>query len=52
MGPLSNSFGNLYILVSVDYIFALIEAIPSKLNDYKVIIKFLKENIFSLWNAL
>jgi len=47
MGPFPNSFGNQYILVTVDYMSKWVEAIPSKTNDKKVVIKFLKENIFS-----
>ena len=47
MGPFPNSFGNQYILVAVDYVSKWVEAIPSKTNDNKVVIKFLKENIFS-----
>ena len=47
MGPFPNSFGNQYILVAVDYVFKWGEAIPNKTNDNKVVIKFLKENIFS-----
>ena len=47
MGPFPNSFGNLYILLAVDYVSKWVEAIPTKSNDNKVILKFLKENIFS-----
>ena len=47
MGPFSNSFGNQYILVTVDYVSKQVETIPSNTNDNKVVIKFLKENIFS-----
>ena len=47
MGPFPNSFGNQYILVAVDYVSKWVEAIPSRTNDNKVVIKFLKENIFS-----
>ena len=47
MGPFPNSFGNQYILVAVDYVSKWVEAIPCKTNDNKVVIKFLKENIFS-----
>ena len=47
MGPFPSSFGNQYILVAVDYVSKWIEAIPSRTNDNKVVIKFLKENIFS-----
>ena len=46
MGPFPNSFGNQYILVAVDYGLKWVEAIPSKINDNKIIVKFLKENIF------
>jgi len=46
MGPFSSSFGNQYILVVVDYVSKWVEAIPSRTNDNKVAIKFLKKNIF------
>ncbi|RVW20784.1 Gag-Pol polyprotein [Vitis vinifera] len=41
------SFGNSYILVGVDYVSKWVETIPCKYNDHKVVLKFLKENIFS-----
>nr|CAN64115.1 hypothetical protein VITISV_008525 [Vitis vinifera] len=47
MGPFSMSFGNSYILVGVDYVSKWVEAIPCKHNDHRVVLKFLKENIFS-----
>jgi len=47
MGPFSPSFGFLYILVAVYYVSKWIEAIPSRNNDHKTVIKFLKENILS-----
>ncbi|KAL6334767.1 hypothetical protein AAG906_021426 [Vitis piasezkii] len=47
MGPFPMSFGNSYILVGVDYVSKWVEAIPCKQNDHKVVLKFLKENIFS-----
>ena len=43
MGPFSNSFGNLYILVAVDYVSKWVEAVASKTNDNKVVVEFLKE---------
>ena len=46
MGLYLNSFGHQYILVTVDYIFKWVEAIPCKTNDNRVVVKFLKENIF------
>jgi len=45
MGPFPSSFGFLYILVAVDYVSKWIEAIPSRNNDHKTMIKFMKENI-------
>ncbi|XP_042479737.1 uncharacterized protein LOC122060691, partial [Macadamia integrifolia] len=51
MGPFPNSFGNLYILLPVDYVSKWIEAIPCKSNDHKVVVQFLKENIFSRFGA-
>jgi len=47
MGPFPSSFGFLYILVAVDYVSKWIEAIPSRNNDHKTVIKFLKEDILS-----
>jgi len=51
MGSFSNSFGNQYILIVVDYMSKWVEIIPSKTNDNKVVIKFLKENIFSYFRT-
>ena len=47
MGPFPNSFGHQYILLDVDYVSKWVEAIPCKTNDNKVVVKFLKEKIFS-----
>ena len=47
MGPFPMYFGNSYILVGVDYVSKWVEAIPCKQNDNRVVLKFLKENIFS-----
>ena len=47
MGPFPTSFGYSYILVGVDYVSKWVEAIPCKTNDHRVVLKFLKENIFS-----
>jgi hypothetical protein len=47
MGPFLNSCGNLYILVAVDYVSKWIEAITTKINDQKVVCKFVQTNIFS-----
>ena len=47
MGPFPPSNGNSYILVVVDYVFKWIEAIATKTNDSKVVVKFVKGMIFS-----
>ena len=51
MVPFPSSFGNQYILVAVDYISKWVEAIPTRTNDSKVVVKFLKENIFSRFDT-
>ena len=47
MRPFLISFGYSYILVGVDYVSKWVEAIPCKYNDHKIVLKFLKKNIFS-----
>ena len=47
IGHFSNSFGNQYILVAVGYVSKWVESLPSKNNNNKVVVKFLKENILS-----
>ena len=47
MGPFPTSYGHAYILVGVDYVSKWVEAIPCKTNDHRVVLKFLKANIFS-----
>ena len=47
MGPFPTSYGHTYILVGVDYVSKWVEAIPCKTNDHRVVLKFLKGNIFS-----
>ena len=47
MGPFSSSFGYIYILVGVDYVSKWVEAVPCRAVDHRLVLKFLKENIFS-----
>ena len=47
MGPFPMSFGYSYILVGVDYVSKWVEAISCKTNDHRVVLKFLKEKVFS-----
>lgn len=45
IGPFPPSFGNLYILVVVDYVSKWIEAAALPTNDVKVVTRFLQKNI-------
>ena len=47
MGPFPSSHGFTFILVAVDYVSKWIEAIATKTNDSKVVVKFVKEHIFA-----
>ena len=47
MGPFPSSYNNIYILLAVNYVSKWVEAIASPTNDSKVVIKFLKKNIFT-----
>ncbi|GJT45218.1 uncharacterized protein Tco_0953933 [Tanacetum coccineum] len=47
MGPFPPSFGNVYILLAVDYVSKWVEAKATKTDDAKVVADFVKANIFS-----
>ncbi|KAL4355228.1 hypothetical protein GQ457_06G012260 [Hibiscus cannabinus] len=47
MGPFPSSFGNLYILLAVDYVSKWAEAISNTHNDAKTVQRFIKKNIFT-----
>ena len=47
MGPFPNSFGNQFILVAIDYVSKWVEGLPTKTNDNKVVVKFLKKKTSS-----
>ena len=47
MGPFPPSFGNLYILVAVDYVSKWVEAAACATNDSKVVVKFVQKHIFT-----
>ena len=47
MGPFPLLFGYIYILVGVDYVSKWVEAVPCRAADHRVVLKFLKKNIFS-----
>uniref|UniRef100_A0A2N9HU83 Integrase catalytic domain-containing protein n=1 Tax=Fagus sylvatica TaxID=28930 RepID=A0A2N9HU83_FAGSY len=52
MGPFPQSFGNLYILLAIDYASKWVEASACKVNDHKVMLKFFREHIFSRFGML
>ena len=52
MGPFVCSHGMKYILVAVDYVAKLVEAIALANNEGKSVTAFLKKNIFSRFGTL
>jgi len=46
MGPFPSSFGNLYILLVVDYVSKWIEVKTTRTNDVKVVLDFVRTHIF------
>jgi len=49
MGLFPNLFGNEYILVCVHYVSKWVEVIPTRTNESKVVVRFLRENIISTY---
>ncbi|KAL5565361.1 hypothetical protein UlMin_028525 [Ulmus minor] len=47
MGPFPPSFSNKFILVAVDYVSKWVEAVALPTNDSRVVIRFLRKNIFA-----
>jgi len=47
MGPFPSSFENEYILFAVDYVSKWVEVVPTRTMKARVIVKFLRKNIFS-----
>ena len=47
MGPFLPSFGNLYILLAVDYVSKWVEAIACPKNNANTVVSFLQKNILS-----
>ena len=47
MGPFPPSFGNLYILLAVDYVSKWVEAIAYPKNDANTVVGFMQKNILS-----
>ena len=46
MGPFPQSFGNLYIIVAVDYVSKWVEAAALPTNDAKTVVVFLQKIFF------
>ena len=51
MGPFPPSFGNIYILLVVDYVSKWVEAIAYPRNDANTVVGFIQRNIFSRYGA-
>ena len=51
MGPFPSSFGNLYILLAVDYVSKWVEAIACPINDASTLVGFIQRNILSIFRA-
>jgi hypothetical protein len=47
MGPFPVSFGNIYIILAVDYVSKWVEAKATRTDDSRVVADFVKSNIFS-----
>ena len=52
MGPFPPLFGNMYILLVVDYVSKWVEVIACPINDANTIMGFIQRNIFSRFGAL
>ena len=47
IGPFPSSYSNSYILVAVDYVSKWVKAIATATNNNKVVMSFLRKNIFN-----
>ena len=52
MRPFPPSFGNLYILLVVDYVSKWVEIITCPRNDANIIVGFIQRNILRRYGAL
>ena len=51
MGPFLSSFGNMYILLAVDYVSKWVEATTCPRNDAMTVVGFIQRNILSRFGA-
>ena len=47
IGPFPSSFGNLYILLVVDYVSKWVEVIACPINDASTVVGFIQRNLLS-----
>ena len=52
MGPFLPLFGNLYILLAMDYVSKWVEAIACPINDANTVVGFIQRNSLSRYGAL
>ena len=51
MGPFPSSFGNIYILLAVDYVSKWVEATTCPRNNVTTVVGFIQRNILSRFGA-
>ena len=51
MRPFPSSFGNMYILLSVDYVSKWVEVTTCPINDAITMVGFIQRNILSIFGA-
>ena len=51
MGPFPSSFGNIYILLAMDYVYKWVEASSCPRNDAITVVGFIQRNILSRFKA-
>ena len=51
MRPFPSSFGHMYTLMAVDYVSKWAEAIPTRTNDASVVVKFLRNHLFTRFDT-
>ena len=51
MGPFPSSFGNIYVLLVVDYVSKWVKALACPRNDASTMVGFIQRNILSIFGA-
>ena len=52
MGPFPSSFGNMYILLAMDYVSKWVEVTACPINDATIVVGFIQINILSIFKEL